>query len=47
MNRHNSENIYQLVLKALDQRDIYRAQIQNLKEQNNQKNTQIDKLLDE
>ena len=32
------------MLKALDQRDIYKAQLQNLKEQNNQKDSKIEKL---
>ena len=41
---HDSENICCLVLKALDQRNFNKAQIQNLKEQNNQKDSQIEEL---
>ena len=41
---HNSENTYCLVLKVLDQRNTYKAQIQDLEEQNNQKDSQIEKL---
>ena len=35
------------MLKALDQRDFYKAQIQNLKEQNNQKDSYMKKLTTE
>ena len=35
------------MLKALDQRDIYKMQLQDLEEQNDQKDSQIEELLDE
>ena len=44
---HNSDNTCRLVLKALDQRDTYKVQLQDLEKQNDQKNSQIEELLDE
>ena len=41
---HNSDNTCRLVLKALDQRDTYKAQLRDLEEQNNQKDSQIEEL---
>ena len=35
------------MLRVIDQRDFYRAQMQKLKEQNNQKDSQIEKLTTE
>ena len=44
---HDLENTCHLVLKALDQRDSYKAQIRDLEEQNNQKDSQIEGLTTE
>ena len=44
---HDPENTCALVLKALDRWDFYKACVQDLEDQNNQKDSQIEELLDE